>query len=163
MVFYIEKEGLLACTAGQVNHDICSLGVSYEDVEEFIKQLKTNLPGELLIYIERLNFEGIIYCNDFWRNHYEMFMGRYRLKYETVFEQQEKSAIDDQIKIMKKSLNDSLTESNITSICDEQNPIDIAIDSFKKYYGQRYGVENLLIQDQVNYDYESKLVNTLKK
>ncbi|MFA5408015.1 MAG: hypothetical protein WC343_04510 [Bacilli bacterium] len=156
MAFYIGKEQLLACTAGQVNHDLCSLGVSYEDMEEFIKQLNMNLPNNLFVYIDRL--DGRIYYNDSWRRHYEMFKGGYRINYDTVFHQQEKSAIDIQIKIMKNSLKSSLREENIDPIDEEQNPIDVAIENFKNYYGERYGVENLLKQDRDKHSCNSKII-----
>ena len=141
MAFYVGKEQLLACTVGQIeDHSLCSLGVGYEDIEEFKKILRSSIPINMAIYID--DFDGKEYLNDSWRRHYYVFQNRYRLQLDGIFEENEKViVVGMQIAMLRNSFNIALKEKGL-SLNDNDDPIGMAINSFKDYYDEKYQLKN---------------------
>ena len=137
MALFVGNEQLLACTAGQVKGGIGSLGVSYEDIAEFKNHLSSLLPQEVLIYFDGLNGEQTYY-NDRWRFDYGYFQERFRFKEQ---EQQARS-VEIQLMILNGKLEEELSKIG-KRLSSKQNPIDMATENFRDYYGERYGNEFL--------------------
>ena len=150
-VFAVDKDRLLACTAGQVKYGVDSLGVQYEDIEKFMEILISNLPIEVLGYFETNDLYR--YLGDNFKVDGDIYNGYVYMFKSAGYQARDIVTIGIEVQIQKDMLSSSLSYAGYKkSNAKASKIIDTSIQSFKEYYGEKYGYENLPEEDKIKDD-----------